>query len=170
MIFFIPIILSILARQSGGGIGARHLDKINATWLPELIFAAVLAYFAPSLYWFIPALVWSYIWMQSGHGTFYNMLGYNSPNDPDRIQTIEKIVRPVYNLFSGNIGHPAYSWVCMGFKGAMIAVPLGFTAVAVNAILWPLAYYIGNRIAGRNEIAECLSGAFLGLIIIGLQI
>lgn len=162
--------MSALARASGGGLGAHILDArkdggkspFNLTWLPEALFGLCIGLATGYEYgwlWTLPAFAWSYIFMQSGHGTFYNMQGWQSSN-PDRKQTLEYVVRPVFNLFGWSIYTPRYSWACMGLKGAMIGLPL-FPFGLLLAFLWPLAYAIKD-----SELGEWLSGAFTGLCIV----
>jgi hypothetical protein len=31
-------------------------------------------------------------------------------------------------------------------------------------VLWPLSYFVANRVFNKNEIAEYMTGAFAGLV------
>lgn len=151
----IPLMAAI-ARASGMGV----IYKVPS-WVPEALFGIIIG-LASSYhfgYWGYLGAVWSYIWMQSGHGAFYNMKGWQS-SDSDRMQTIEKIVRPLFLKFGGNIHTPLYSWLCMGFKGLMIGLPL-FPFGLFLALFWPASYAIRDHVWG-----EWLSGAFTGICIV----
>ena len=157
-------LFAALSRASGGGIGAHILDKkgekrgrmpFNMTWLPEAILAilagAVWGIVNATVLWAIPVAAYIYIIWQSGHGTVYNMKGWDS-KDPTRIQTIEWPIRIIFNLFRWNIRTPAYSWAVMGFKGFLIGLPF-FPFGVPLAILWPASYAYRDTKAG-----EWLSG------------
>lgn len=104
--------------------------------------------------------VWGYVAMQLGHGNFYGMRGVAALNDQP--EKLEQFTRKVYRW---SIYEPAYSWSCMGSKGFLIALPLGLAVAAANALLWPLAYYIGFRKLNDGAYAEVLAGGFLGSLI-----
>lgn len=165
----IPL-MAALARASGGGLGAHVLDShkdggkspFNLTWLPEALFGLCIGLVCGYEYgwiWTLPAAAWSYIFMQSGHGTFYNMKGWQSSN-PDRIQKLEYIIRPIFRLFNWSIYTPRYSWFCMGLKGFLIGLPL-MPFGALLAVLWPASYALKG-----SELGEWLSGASVGLCIV----
>lgn len=161
-LLLIPV-MSILARMSGGGLGA---DKIWGR-LPELLFALVFSLASFKLYgvWWVSVLFFieSYFAMEMGHGTFYEMKGYvySEVNGKPRKQLIEYFVRPFY---FGNIEDPLYSWVCMAVKGFLIALPLGLLS-PINAIMWPLSYWIGVKIIKNIEYGEWFSGGLSGFLI-----
>lgn len=161
---YIIVHMSIMARAAGGGLFAKHV------WsrLPEILFALPIALAASSFFESIPvfivSFIFSYVAMEMGHGTFYTMKGYASRTE-GRIQTIEKILRPIYSLTGKTIYTPFYSWFMMGIKGALIAAPLGIIPAVINMVLWPTAYWIGHRKLNRPEYAEWISGAFMGLIL-----
>lgn len=159
--------MSFLSRAAGGGVGATKV------WsrLPELLFAVPfgLAAYLGTGCWLIGILgaIASYYAMEMGHGTVYEMNGYFDHNrdnpDKPRVQTLEKIVRPIYvGLFKGDIYKPLYSWLCMGLKGLLIglaAFPFGLSL----AFLWPLSYWISRKVIKDKASAEWISGAFAGL-------
>lgn len=165
-ISFIVLWQAFLARLSGGGMFAKHLWSA----LPEVIFSVPYALIGVLLVYqispiFIPlCFIFTWRMMELGHGTFYDMEGYRDyPDDPKRKQTLEYITRPIYKLFSNDIRKPAYSWLCMGLKGLLIGLPLGWFAIP-HAILWPSAYWLGRKL-GRAEYSEWISGAVSGLLI-----
>lgn len=163
-------ILAALSRMAGGGLGAWIFDKkekggltpFNLTWVPEAVFsiiAAVSFYHDSHLIIQSIAALWIYVAIQLGHGTIYNMKGWQSSN-PNRIQTIEYPVRPVFRIFKWSIYTPGYSWACMGFKGFLIGLPL-FPLGLLLIVLWPLSYAIRGPVLG-----EWLSGAALGVCLL----
>lgn len=162
--------MALLARASGGGVGAHILDSrkdggvmpFNLTWIPESLFAFTIGVVSSSHFgygWLPFAVIFAYLAMQSGHGTFYNMRGWESAN-PDRKQSIEYVVRPIFNMFGWSIYKPAYSWACMGLKGMAIGLVL-FPFGLLLAFLWPASYAIKGPVWG-----EYLSGAFTGLCLV----
>lgn len=173
--------MATLARQSGGGFGAAAFvqlvgSKFGAFWgkaasnAPESVWALIIALFSvihldlPALY-FIPITVAAYCAMQMGHGTFYTMQGYRS-TEPGRIQTIEKIIRPIFTRLGGDILRPAYSWACMGFKGFGIGLPL-FPFGLLLTGLQPLAYWLGFRVMQKDDgRVEWLAGGFTGAVMV----
>lgn len=175
---FLAALMSILARQAGGGLYADWLvyqagTKINAfagkvaSRLPELLFAAPFAYavsqFAPD--WLVVAtFVGTYAAMELGHGNVYRMGGIDGLYI-DRPQSIEIPLRPIFQkLFGPNLARPLYSWFIMGAKGLLIglgALPQGI----LLTFLWPLSYYFGHRLLKKPQLSEYLSGAFAGLIV-----
>lgn len=163
---FLPVIMAFLARLSGGGLFAPKI------WsrLPELCFAIPFGVYAGmeyGWYWGVMAWVWSFFAMEMGHGTFYGMQGYNDHNresENPRIQTLEKVFRPIYTALGGNIYHPAYSWVGMGLKGLLIGLPIAPWGLLL-AFLWPVSYWIGHRIERNPAVAEWVSGMMSGMVL-----
>lgn len=178
MTFLLIPIMSFLARLSGSSYLQKWLGITpNTFWesffkrVPEILFGLMIAATATIIndYGFVGfclSAVVSFFAMELGHGTFYAMRGYNhsTVNGKDRIQTLEKLLRPVYTIFSKNIYHPAYSWFMMGAKGSLIALPMGFIPTITNAVLWPVSYYIGHVILKKPNMSEWISGALIGLI------
>lgn len=155
--------MAFLARASGGGLFA---DRVWSR-LPELLFSLPFGYaaYATTGRWWMGMIgwLWSFVAMELGHGTVYGMSGYRS-GVAGRIQTIERLVRPIYTRLGGSIYHPLYSWLCMGLKGLLIGLPLGIFAPLI-AVLWPAAYWVGHRVENQPEVAEWLSGMFAGLVV-----
>lgn len=172
MIFLIIPLMSILARMSGGGLISSYEFNnkvINSIYkrIPEVLFAIIIG--SASFHVYTPALasaltILSFFAMEMGHGTFYTMDGYKDFGR-HRIQTIEKIVRPIYNLSGLSIYSPAYSWFCMGVKGLLIGIAMGYWGLLL-AVLWPTCYWIGHRIERFGAIAEYLSGMVTGVLVV----
>lgn len=168
------IYMSIMSRMAGGGLGAKYLDRVRLTWLPELLFAvpfgAALSILSDN---FIVASImlsfgaaWSYIWMQTGHGAILHW-GMEPVRDPDRKQ----FLTPFVDWLSGRLGivknSTPYCRLFMAVKGFLIGLPVGGVVLAV---LWPLAYEIGARLRGKVKfdphiVSEVLAGAGAGLAI-----
>jgi hypothetical protein len=179
------------ARLSGGGFFAPILNKkgeidpntgkdkggkspFNLTWLPEVTFAAMFAvgnYVVFEIWWLaLLSLVWSYLWMQTGHGTAYHMGFYPEEAlkiDPKtgkrRVQTLSPVIDPLCKAIGAPLGGPVYCWLFMGLKGFLIALPV-LPAALMNLVFWPLSYWIGwarfNNVKGEVEtISGTLAGA-----------
>lgn len=156
-LLLIPV-MAFLHYWAGGNI--FPLPK-KFSWIPEAIMGLIIAG-AVSLHYgnwwiFAPVSVFSFFMINLGHGTIYKMTGWQS-SDPNRKQTLEYVVR----LFYKDIHTPLYSWLCMGFKGFLIGLPLFPLGLSLS-ILWPVAYYLGNVKLGHNKWAEAISGVFLGI-------
>lgn len=154
--------MAFLARASGGLI---KLDQYNLTWLPELIFAAVIGFACAYEYawWiFIPATGISYISMQSGHATAYHMGRRPEAAQGSRKQTLSYIIDPICKFFGLRLGEGPYCYLFMGLKGFLIGIPLGPYAFLLAA-LWPISYDLGET-KGYN-LAEWISGASAGLCV-----
>lgn len=184
MITLLPIFMALTSRASGGGLWAKIIpykdEKNKARYLVnslykrshEIMFSAPFAYYTYEKTGnpYLSALTWAwcYFMMELGHGTFYAMTGYvhSIKDGKDRIQTIEKVFRPLYRkAFRRPIEHPAYSWFMMSIKGTLIALPLGFISPVVG-VLWAACYYIGFRIEKHNYYAEYLTGAMSACFIL----
>ena len=166
MIFLIPL-MAFIARGAGA-------DWFKLKTVFGLLFGLAFGFTAYNVYghWVAGLLGFLVSWrgFEFGHGTFYAMIGYHDhnrdPSKPDvpRIQTLEKVVRPIYTRLGGDIYNPLYSWVCMGVKGLLIGLAAGWYGLLL-AVLWPFAYWVGHRIEKQPEVAEWISGMFAGLII-----
>lgn len=196
LIIIIPT-MAILSRMAGGGFYAHLFNKrgavddnghdlggimpVNLTWVPELAFACFFggaayqttATLCPASNLYIDILsatigtAWSYLWMQTGHGTAYTM--GNNPNiaQSGRKQTLSYVIDPLCRLFKQPLGGTFYSWVFMGLKGLLIGLP-AFPFGLALAILWPQAYKIGwmtQKGDRATAIGEIASGLFAGLLI-----
>jgi len=138
---------AILGRMSGGGLGAKHLDKINATWLPELLFAIPFGYvafqsFGGNIFAGILAGLWSYIFMQTGHGNV--LMGQFGTREVvmARKNTLDKIIPD--RMERGSFW---YCWIFLFIKGTAIGLPLGLYAPLLG-ILWASGYYLGFKYKG----------------------
>lgn len=164
--FLIPL-MSFLARGAGA-------DWFKLKTLFGVLFGAVFGVVSSVVYghWVAGIIGFLISWrgFEFGHGTFYAMFGYHDhnrdPNKPDfpRVQTLEKVVRPIYTKLGGDIYSPLYSWVCMGTKGFLIGLAAGWYGLLL-VVLWPLAYWIGFRVEKSGAVAEWVSGMFAGMVI-----
>lgn len=165
------VIMAILARQSGGGLGAKYLPR-SLTWLPEALFAVPIGYagavgmmhmtdadFPPPIA-FAAACVWSYLWMQTGHGTVLQW-GSDPSKAVGRAQTLTPVINWIAARLGLTVGDVGYCRLFMAVKGFLIGLPAGGLPLA---FLWPLAYEIGVRLR-RHEVSELLSGAFAGALV-----
>lgn len=168
--------MAVAARMAGGGLNAHLLNKkgatdedgnglggvapVNLTWVPEILFALPFGVFgfavadgALAFLLAIPAVVWSYAWIQTGHGV---VLPWGKPMrliDMQRKQTLSPVVdwlaaklkmqTKVGYIEDKTYGYSvAYCRLFMAVKGLLIGLPVGGIPLA---ILWPLAYEIGER-------------------------
>ncbi|MEA4836864.1 MAG: hypothetical protein VB101_01075 [Rhodospirillaceae bacterium] len=168
----LPLILALVARLHGGGLWP-DFPKLPLKILFGAPFGAAAYLLTGSpvvglIGWAVTATAYAV-----GHGTVYGMRGYDSPRDPNRIERLELIIRPIWQAVGWDISRPAYSWAVMGVKGLLIGLPTGPGALAL-AVLWPASYWIGRRVeADRNEVAEWVSGCAAGcvaLAVIWMQI
>lgn len=171
---FIAFLMAVLARASGGGLFATSLpDKLG--FLPELAFGAVfgLVFHMEHGGLLLPLLaaVWSFLWMETGHGTAFHMGRRPSEALSGRKQTLSVVIDPLCRAVGAPLGGKFYGWAFMGLKGALIGLPVA-PAGLLLAVLWPLAYFVGMYLLwepeednGRGDVAELLSGAFAGLIL-----
>lgn len=150
--------MALMARLSGGGYFADKIPKP----LPEILFGAGFGFF----YWQIfdnttaaaLALVWSFAWMETGHGSVLKWEGRGN-----RRQFLTPIVDFIYSALPAALkGGKNYCRLFMAVKGFLIGLPVGGVLLA---ILWPLAYEIGHRLR-RHEVSELLSGVFAGASIL----
>ncbi len=169
-IYFV-IVMAVLARMAGGGIGGAFLAKYGFKFLPELLFALpfgfplyfVIANFNTSAAWivYITCVIWSYLWMQTGHGSILNW-GRNPAYTKNRKQFLSPLVNNIASKLNIEIGSTNYARLFMAVKGFLIGLPVGGIVLAV---LWPLAYEIGNRFK-KHEVSELVSGAVAAIAII----
>lgn len=99
-----------------------------------------------------------------GHGRFYNMQGANL--DDPKVELIEEFVQLFYK---GDITKPLYSWYCMGVKGlgiGLICAPAGL----LLALAWPLCYWISFKRTNDSALAEYLTGACVGSIVVWMMV
>lgn len=160
--FFI-LYMAITARQSGGGLGAQYLSP-KLTWVPEVFFAAgfgLAAYQYGGIVGAVIVTAWSYLWMQTGHGTVLQW-GRDPAQAVGRTQTLTPLVNLIAEKLGYSVGDVNYCRLFMAVKGFLIGLPVGGIALAV---LWPAAYEIGVRLK-RHEVSEIVSGAFAGISIL----
>ena len=109
-----------------------------------------------------------------GHGTFYDMQGWKGADGPPhfgsvekpRMQTLDYVLLPLFNLCHLDPKQPVYSYLAIGIKGALIALPLMWFAL-LNGLLFVLSYVITRRFWPSNpEYAEWVAGACAGIVIL----
>lgn len=165
------ILMSVLARASGGGI--VPLPAVLSR-LPELLFAGGISVgvyaLHHSLLLSLLALLWSYIWMETGHGTAFHMARNPTSAQGDRKQTLSRVIDPLCRAVGAPLGGVFYCWTFMGLKGLLIGLPL-FPFGLPLVVLWPLAYELGIRLeeanvtSERGMAGEWWAGAFTGLLL-----
>lgn len=183
------VLMSFLARTAGGGLGAHLLNKKGATdeqgkdkggimpvnlgRLPEFLFAIVIGLCTLNDFnWLgvIAATLWSYWWMETGHGVAFAM-GYDPATaQSGRKNTLSVVVDPICKAVGAPLGGRFFCWLFMGIKGLLIGLPLGFDALYF-ALFWPAAYGLGwelNRLKiirmSGTEFGEYATGALAGLV------
>lgn len=171
--------MALCAAYAGGSMPfAQILDreadvfgrKISFAWLPEALFAIPFGFyvadqiggFAGELGGLI-AFLWSYGWMQTGHGA---VLAWGNPN-PEREHTLTPVVNWLADYFNIDRGGVGYCRLFMAVKGFLIGVPTGPGAI-VTAILWPAAYEIGYRARWHHGFTEALTGIAAALAILAV--
>lgn len=172
MIYTITILyMTITSRMSGGGLGAQYLPRW-LTWLPELFFAAGFGYAAFQYGGWIAALLataWSYIWMQTGHGTVLHWGRDPAAAQGERKQFLTPLVNRIADRLGFTRGDRNYCRLFMTVKGFLIGLPAGGLPLAV---LWPLGYELGYRLRGKlpngwsHAIAEFSCGMGAGVAIL----
>lgn len=169
-------LMAFLSRASGSD-GKRGSLWTGWSGAPELAYGAVFGLACYSIYgnfWLsLVAFVVSWRAMELGHGTFYDMQGWKGADGPPhfgtpekpRMQTLDYVLLPLFKRLKLNPRRPAYSWVAMGIKGLLIALPLG-PFVALNAVLFPASYAITRHYwPSKPELAEWTAGACAGVLI-----
>ena len=149
--------MAVLSRMSGGGLGAKYLDRFKITWLPEAFFSLPFGWALSTVVgpWGWLAAVLSYVCMQTATEPGFN-LNYKE----------NKTLIPYVNAIAKVLGikpHTVnYMRLWNAFKGFLIGLPVGGLPLA---ILWPLGYEIGRRVK-KHEVSELLAGAFAGVSIV----
>jgi hypothetical protein len=181
----IIFLMSLLSRASGGGFFAPYLEKkgvgkgvmpINLSFLPELAFAGVIAFAVYPVYGLLISLMcwaWSYLWMQTGHGTVLPWGEKSAAEIKDRSQFLTPAVTFIAKILKiekfkedGYSRTINYCRLFMAVKGFLIGLPLGGIPLA---IMWPLGYEIGARLKD-HKFSELLAGAGAGISIIIFKI
>jgi hypothetical protein len=156
-------IMATLARLAGGGLFADRIHKR----LPEILFALpfgyVLVMHTGNMYWGLAAWIWSYLWMETGHGTAFHM-GYKPEVARTRKQALSRIIDPICAYLGYPLGGKLYCWLFMGLKGALIGLPAAPAGLLLG-LLWPFGYWLGRLLGNRHGAIEWISGGFAGLVI-----
>lgn len=177
------LVTAFLARASGGGFGAQKLNKkgavddatgkdeggimpIDISFMPEVFFgfsfgfAHYLAFDSFLLYGLVSA--WSYIWMETGHGTVLQWGNDPAAAQGERRQTLTPVVEFLSDRLGFVYGDRNYCRLFMAVKGFLIGLPVGGLPLA---ILWPLAYE--TKLWTKNHaLTEIISGVFAGISIL----
>lgn len=159
-LFAIPL-MAVLARLCGWGGMPKGFGGFPEILFGFIIGAAVL-YNTNSVIAGLLAWIWSWLWMESGHGNAYHD-GTKKDAFSDRFQApIDYIVRPICKLLKWEIRGTAYCRLFMAFKGLMIGLPL-FPYGLLLAPAWTASYAISFRVLKRDSMpAEWISGAAAG--------
>lgn len=170
MEFILIPIMAILSRASGSD---GRFGTLWTGWsgLPELLYGAVFGcccYAVTNNYWLSLALaIISWRGMELGHGTFYNMKGWQGiemgTQIKPRMQELDYPLLFLFSLFHADPQKPIYSWIAMGIKGLLIGCPL-LAFAPLQSVLFVFAYAVNRRyFAGRPELAEWTAGAGAGV-------
>lgn len=179
------LVMAALARMAGGGLWAEKLNKrgeideatgkdkggvmrFNLSMLPEVLFGVAFGLanwmLLDSVLFAAACAVWSYQFMETGH-----VFNWGQPvKRPRGGQTLTPVVDFLARIFKiekfiedGFSPSKNYCRLFMAVKGFLIGLPVGGIPLA---ILWPLAYEIGDRF-DSHPLKELLSGAFAGLLL-----
>lgn len=153
--YLIPI-AAILARIAGAGAWPRHTA--------ELLFGIAITYplHAYGIWAWVFAALWSFAWMETGHGTAFHMGQRPDIAIKGRKQFLSPVVDRICSLMNKPLGGSFYCWLFMGLKGLLIGLPLGLAGCALT-VLWPLSYWIGRKV-NNGALCELLSGACAGAV------
>lgn len=163
------IVMSVLARASGGGI--ISLSGFAGRF-PELLFAIPFGLCAMTPHvWalFIFGYVSSYFAIETGHGTAFAM--GRAPGDA--LSGRKQFLSPPIDWLCARAGQPLggrfYCYAFMGLKGLWLGLPAAPWGLSL-AILWPVTYDAGRwleekKLPGNLQWSEILSGAAAGLIV-----
>lgn len=163
MLIVLLMIMAVLARASGGGIWSL---PNSLSRLPEIAFSAVFGLAVFSLFGGAAGLIawiWSYAWMETGHGTAFHMGDRPQDAQGGRKQFLSPVVDAACEARGWPLGGWQYCWLFMGLKGALIGLPVA-PAGLLLAFLWPASYWIGRKFKS-GALCEFLSGACAGFVI-----
>lgn len=156
------------SRICGGGI-----IQVPAAFkkVPKFIFGlgfGLASYHLHGQLWLAAAAtISSGFWMNTGHGTAFNMGYYPAEAQSGRQEFLSPIIDPITKAAGQPLGGVFYCWAFMALKGTLIGLsvqPFGL----LLAILWPLGYWFGEKFfqAGAKwDWQELISGGYAGLII-----
>lgn len=157
--------MAFLARASGGGFGADKLPSWTKP-IPEMLFGLAFggAVYLVTGNLFLTALagVWSYAWMETGHGTILQWGASPEDAQGERRQRLTPVIEFLSDKFGFTYGDINYCRLFMAVKGFLIGLPVGGI---VLAILWPLAYET-KRWTKNHALTEMLSGVFAAVAIL----
>lgn len=166
---FLVAFMAVAARVAGGGVFKHPAGTGEAAF--ALPVAVAFGYMHESVLMGAFCFAWVFLWFQTGHAVAFKMGADPSLAQSGRKAFLSFFIDPLCKAKGKPLGGAFYCWAFMGLKGFLMHLPLGLWA-PVGAILWPTAYYIGNRIVPRfaehtdgEMVAEFLSGAFSGLVL-----
>lgn len=162
------VFMAVVARLCGGGIVnlPAGVDKI-----PKIVFGAAFglaSYHMHGCWWLaVLATISSAFWMNTGHGTAYEM-GYDPAiAQSGRKEFLSPLIDPITKAVRQPMGVLFYCVAFMGLKGSLIGLsvqPFGL----ILGFLWPLAYWFGKKMKQEGYIwdwQELISGWYAGLIV-----
>ncbi len=191
--------MSWMASMSGGNNGAVWLVQTIGTKfgakagkfasnIPEILWALTIAavttaVFHGSVWNFLFFAVWSYTFMQIGHGNaFHDGMAQHAAKD--RWQSLDYIIRPIFcrwrltwavddghefSFFKNEGFEPRSTWYCRAFmalKGFLIGFPMLAYGLPL-IVLWPFGYCLGFRILKSDSYyAELFTGGAAGACLV----
>lgn len=167
--FALILLMAVLARASGGGI-IRLPDAMGR--LPEILFAVPFGLcLMTENVWatFLYGWVWSYWWMETGHGTAFAMGRAPEGALSGRKQFLSPPIDWLCKVTGQPLGGRFYCYTFMGLKGLLLGAPAAPYGLAL-AVLWPVSYDLGRwleskKLPGNFEWSELISGGCAGLVV-----
>lgn len=162
------VYMSAMAHICGGGILTvpPALKK-----LPKLLFGVmfgVASYHLHGELWLAcAAAIAASFWMNTGHGTAYEMGFDPAIAQSGRQEFLSPIVDPITKAAGRPLGGVFYCWLFMGLKGLLMGITVAPFGLLL-AVLWPLGYRLGEwtlKMGLTWDFEEIISGAFAGLVI-----
>lgn len=162
------IYMSVMARICGGGIVQvpPALKKV-----PKYLFGlgfGLASYHLHGHIWLAAlATIFSGLWMDTGHGTAYEM-GYNpAVAQSGRKEFLSAIIDHVTKAAGKPLGGLFYCVAFMCLKGLLIGLPAQPFGLWI-AIMWPWGYMLGElkwRDGAKWDWQEIISGIYAGLVV-----
>jgi len=160
--------MSAMAHICGGGL-VKVPDALKK--VPKFLFGlgfGVASYSLHGSLWLAAlATLISGFWMDTGHGTAWEMGFDPSEAQSGRQEFLSPLIDPLTKALGLPLGGVFYCWAFMALKGALIGLsvqPFGL----LLGVLWPLAYYLGElswKAGAVWDWQEIISGAYAGLIV-----
>lgn len=163
------VFMAAAARVAGGGV-FKHPAGVGEAMLSLPIAVAIGVNYG-SFWAVVACFAWVFMWFQTGHALAFKMGADPATAQSGRKAFLSHIIDPLCKATGKPLGGVFYCWVWMGLKGFLMHLPLGGWA-GLMAVLWPLAYWFGNRFiplvvatVDGEMVAEYLSGAFSGIVL-----